>query len=129
MEAKDITKAQQFCTYKGIPSGYAFSLWYKRLEEKCKHSFLIDLDGTSVGFIGLDQDKDTEMYELGIYLGEEYQHKGIGKEAMKLLLDFCKENNIKKLYAKVDFKNRVSMKFLFKFGFKPAYILMGKLIE
>lgn len=127
MEEKDIPIAQQFCSYRGVPTEKSTPMWKARLTLTEDHSLMIELDNTPVGFIVLDKDK--HLYEIGIHIAQEYRGKGIGKEAMRLLMEYCKQNGVKKLYAKVNPKNEISMKLLDKTGFKPVYVLMGKMVE
>jgi RimJ/RimL family protein N-acetyltransferase len=72
--------------------------------------YIILQDNDKIGTVYLSQED-----EVGIFIKKEYQKKGIGKKALKLLI---KKNPRKKFYANVNPENSKSIQFFEDFGFK-----------
>jgi GNAT superfamily N-acetyltransferase len=85
---------------------------------------LCDIDGKNVmAFIATIQDMDKEKQigvsryatgtlenesEIAVTVADDWQHQGIGKLLMKPLLEYAKNNGIKKLYS-IDLASNVAM--------------------
>ena len=64
-------------------------------------------------------------WEIDYALLKNHRNKGIMKEALSLVLDFCSENNISPVYAKINsLKNQPSEKVLVANSFKRLMPLM-----
>ena len=80
----------------------------------------IDVDGVAVGGIGLILNSDVYVMsaEIGYWLGEAYWGKGIGTEAVRLMVEYTFYYfDIVRLYAEVFETNKASMRILEKNGF------------
>ena len=80
----------------------------------------IDVDGVAVGGIGLILNSDVYVMsaEIGYWLGEAYWGKGIGTEAVRLMVEYAFYYfDIVRLYAEVFETNKASMRILEKNGF------------
>lgn len=85
------------------------------------HIFAIEIDGKSVGGIGIHPQQDImkKNAELGYWLGEEYWGKCIVSGAIKQMLDFAFTTyDINRVYARPFGTNIASQKVLEKTGFK-----------
>ena len=88
------------------------------------------MDGEEIAGIGTihsgNKVKSRHQGELGIVVAKKYQVKGIGKELMNNLIDFCR-NNIFTTRIQLDTKcdNEVAVKLYEKLGFE----IEGKLLN
>lgn len=74
------------------------------------------------------QDKIVAVFELNIIFDTaeiliisvkpQYQQKGIGKEIMNYIINFCKSNNVKYIYLEVAENNQKAINLYKKFGFE-----------
>ncbi|GAB6072846.1 ribosomal protein S18-alanine N-acetyltransferase [Venenivibrio stagnispumantis] len=74
------------------------------------------------------KDKIVAVFELNIIFDTaeiliisvkpEYQQKGIGKEIMNYIINFCKSNNVKYIYLEVAENNQKAINLYKKFGFE-----------
>ena len=90
-----------------------------------KETYAIIYDGKIVGCIGLlfypefNHDWGKDAAEIGYWIGEEYQNKGICTKAAKLVVQRAfKELNIKAIYGTYYLDNLKSKRVLEKLGFK-----------
>lgn len=89
-------------------------------DEKPSVNFAITFNGEPVGSIGCKRKEDVERknIEIGYFLGEKYWGKGIATEAVRLLLEYIKQQfDVERAYAEVFEHNKASMKVLQKNGF------------
>jgi [ribosomal protein S5]-alanine N-acetyltransferase len=80
----------------------------------------IDVDGVAIGGIGLILNSDVYVMsaEIGYWLGQDYWGKGIGTEAVRLMVEYAFYYfDIVRLYAEVFETNKTSMRILEKNGF------------
>jgi ribosomal-protein-alanine N-acetyltransferase len=83
-------------------------------------NFTVEVDGDSVGAVGIIQGEDVykKSIQIGYWLGEGYWGNGITTEAVKWLVDFCFSNfDINRVWASVFSNNEASKKVLKKCGF------------
>jgi len=74
------------------------------------------------------EDKIVAVFELNIIFDTaeiliisvkpQYQQKGIGKEIMNYIINFCKSNNVKYIYLEVAENNQKAINLYKKFGFE-----------
>jgi len=104
----------------------ALSNFYK--DENCL-LVIETLDGEYAGELQVWYTKRPEMYFIfGIYILEKFQGKGLGKDALKLLLDYYfNEKGYNKAEAHVYSFNPASQAFHTKFGFTHEGTLRGRL--
>ncbi len=84
--------------------------------------FAIEWNGQFVGMIGLtffSQLNYSKNAELGYWIGEPFWGKGIGTEALKLMVKYAfEERDLKRVSANVLDYNKASMRMLEKAGFE-----------
>ena len=82
--------------------------------------FAIEIDGQAVGSISINKIKQEHKAEIGYWLGEKYQRKGIMTQVIKEITKYgFKELKLCRLYAQVFPFNKGSMRVLEKNGYKP----------
>lgn len=95
-------------------------------------NFAIEIDGLSVGGIGLIPGKDEARIsaEIGYWLGEDYWGKGIIPEAVQFIVRYgFEELEFKRIFATVFGFNNNSMRVLEKAGFKKEAIFRDAIIK
>ena len=94
----------------------------KIYQRKKKKSFCFGIlyNGKLVGVIEIfNVDKKNKNAEIGYWIGMKYQGRGIGSEAVKLILEFAFKNlKLHKVYARASKGNEPSIHVLEKNGFK-----------
>lgn len=73
-----------------------------------------------VGLVGLkDTDFDNKKTEIGYWLSEQYQHKGIITKSCKTLIDYIfDEMNLNRIQLKAGTENHKSQRVAVRLGFK-----------
>lgn len=90
--------------------------WIESAKSKPYNLNIFDNDEL-VGGVGLTE-LETNLFELGYWIGKSYWGKGYATEACFGLLRYAKEAHEKaQVFAKVDPINHVSERVLFKLGF------------
>lgn len=95
--------------------------------QKLPNSYAIALENNSmVGIIELNERGLTadlgKTREVGFIIDRDFRRKGIGSEAISLLIDYgFKELGLKELWASVETDNLPTKKLLSKFNFKFIY--------
>lgn len=103
--------------------------WYEKyLDDPTQQTFIIEVkeERTPIGTIGLtDIDYKNQRADLGILIGDKsWQNKGMGKEALKLLIKFALDKmNIRKIKALVFKENVLAIKFYKSCGFVEEGVL------
>lgn len=121
----------------GIPFPSSFSDERRWLEQQTSYSrgeyqFAVeDFEGDLVGRCGVIRlDWKNRVAELGIMIGTPYRGRGYGKEAMKLLCDFCfKEMNLHKLKVSVFAFNEPAIRCYEGCGFQREGLLKEELFR
>ncbi|MEA1937472.1 MAG: GNAT family protein [Patescibacteria group bacterium] len=81
--------------------------------------FAIEIDGQAVGSISINKIEQEHKAEIGYWLGEKYQGKGIMTQAIKEITKYgFRELKLCRLYAQVFSFNEGSMRVLEKNGYK-----------
>jgi RimJ/RimL family protein N-acetyltransferase len=91
------------------------------MNQQPPRNFCIDVDGEVAGGIGVVFQPDIykRNIEIGYYVAEEYWGKGIGTEAVRLIVDHLFDTtDCVRIYAEVFAHNLASMAVLRKNGFK-----------
>ena len=90
-----------------------------------KETYAIISKGKIVGCVGLlfypncNHDWGKDSAEIGYWVGEEFQNKGIATKASKILVERAfKELNVNAIYGTYDLDNVKSKRVLEKLGFK-----------
>ena len=99
-------------------------------------NFAIDMGGKVIGGMGLMYKGERHMVEIGYWLGRKYWNKGIMTKAVNLMTDFgFRKMKLKRIYATVFTKNKVSVRVLeknkYKFEglMKKYHLKNGELID
>ena len=81
--------------------------------------FAIEINGRAVGSISINKIKQEHKAEIGYWLGEKYQGKGIMTQAIKEITKYgFRELKLRRVYALVFSFNKGSMRVLEKNGYK-----------
>lgn len=121
----------------GIPFPSSFADEQQWLQQQScytrgEYQFAIeDFEGDLVGRCGIIKvDWKNRMGELAIMLGTPYRHRGYGKEAMQLLVDFCfREMNLHRLKVTVFAMNEPAMRTYLGCGFVQEGLLRDEVFR
>lgn len=94
--------------------------WYLSCQKTGKTFFMILFDNNPIGLIGImNVSKINKNAEIFIMIGEkEFRGKGIGKLALRYLVDVAKKNKINNLYLSVKKTNLKAINLYKQIGFK-----------
>lgn len=121
-----------------IPQSYEMhKQWNEENRKKMEYYKNFELaietkDGKYIGSCGVNHmDKKNRVAQIGIYIGEaEYQSKGYGTEAMKLLLEFLfNEYNVNKVKLGVFSFNQRAVKSYEKCGYQVEAVMREQLFR
>lgn len=89
---------------------------------------MIDIKGISEKTVGCVDFFDLDVYHqkaaVGIFIQEEYRHKGIAKNALHLFVNYCFSFlHFHQLYCHVDVKNKHSIELFRQANFKESGML------
>lgn len=109
--------------------------FHEKIKTGCVKQFIIVCDGKDVGTTFLrDINFKNKEAEFGIFIGDEsYLGKGVGREAIKLIVKFAFENlNLNRVFLRVLYDNKRAISSYLKSGFKifdkfETIILNGKI--
>ena len=100
------------------------------LEEKINKNFPVivaELDGIVVGFGMYSEFRFREAYQFtvehSVYVSEDFQGKGIGKQLLQELINLARKQKIHTMIGVIDSENQGSVVFHEKFGFKTVGII------
>ena len=100
------------------------------LEEKINKKFPVivaELDGIVVGFGMYSEFRFREAYQFtvehSVYVSEDFQSKGIGKQLLQELINLARKQKIHTMIGVIDSENQGSVVFHEKFGFKTLGII------
>jgi phosphinothricin acetyltransferase len=100
------------------------------LEEKINKNFPVivaELDGIVVGFGMYSEFRFREAYQFtvehSVYVSEDFQSKGVGKQLLQELINLAREQKIHTMIGVIDSENQGSVVFHEKFGFKTVGII------
>ena len=81
-------------------------------------------------FVGIDNCDftDSYVYIYYVWVNKLIRGKGIAKKLYAKVIEYCKTNNIKKVWLDIPLNNKMSMDFHKKIGFEPQTILYSKCI-
>lgn len=96
------------------------AFWGRLLDDKSALSFIILYGGEPVGVVRLE--RREEYHEVDVFVAPSAQGKGVGSEALGLVVNAAKENGIKKLGARIRNENAASHKAFLNNGFKEKYV-------
>lgn len=100
---------------------------------KSKKMFVATYKGKLVGgidFRGSDFKRSKHYGTIGLFVLKKYWAKGIGTKLIDTIIDWAKENGIKKINLEVVINNKRAIELYERKGFKlEGNIEMGKLID
>lgn len=107
---------------KTFVSTVAESLAQAYVYSETAYPFAVYEDEKIVGFIMMAYYEAKQYYTLWKFLiDKDYQHQGIGKEALRQGIDFLKERfQVTEIYTGVVPENAVAKKTYASIGFKPT---------
>jgi hypothetical protein len=111
---EDFLKMDLSVTFLKMPS---FEEFFKNNIER----FVISDGKTLYGFVQI-----LENNEIGYFLEKKYRSKGLGTEAVELLM---KINPRDRYFATINDKNKASKKLVINLGFKPKATIYEKIIH
>ena len=81
-------------------------------------------------FVGIDNCDftDSYVYISYVWVNKLIRGKGIAKKLYAKVIEYCKANNIKKVWLDIPLNNNMSMDFHKKIGFEPQTTLYSKYI-
>jgi ribosomal-protein-alanine N-acetyltransferase len=103
-----------------------------KLEQHPILSFVIEVDGTPAGVIGIEKKEDIycKSAQLGYWLSEDHWGKGIMTQAVKMAIAYAFTNlDIVRLQSSVNGNNPRSMRVLEKAGFTKDGILKSNIFK
>ncbi|MFB0561858.1 MAG: N-acetyltransferase family protein [Candidatus Lokiarchaeia archaeon] len=69
--------------------------------------------------------KKNFLWELGIFVREDYQGKGVGSKLTESLIELARKENVKKIHLTVLTDNVIAIHIYKKYGFKTKRGIMG----
>ena len=113
--------AEQNLTRQKVPGHSAFLTWDKLLELQKKATlFGLFLDGTQVGFVGVEKaDTDGSIYYMDkLAVLPEYRHKGYGRELVNFAVEYVKKQGGSKVSLGMIDSQTVLKQWYISLGFK-----------
>lgn len=102
-------------------------VYNKRKNENRFFAYIKDNDlNEFIGYCNYQYNKSDNKYECGLVIESTHRGKGYSKEALKLLCNHAKENNIKELYDSFEIDRTNTLKVFLSVGFKEVKRLTGK---
>lgn len=126
---KELNSSKLFHQYIHTPYPYTkkdATAWINKCQDAYKkkkptrYSYIITLDNVAVGAISFNViDYNNNNAELGYWLSKKHHGKGIMSAAIKMICDISfNQLKLKRLYVKIDAKNKSSQNVLLRNKFK-----------
>ena len=87
----------------------------KKISDPTFTVYLIKYGGENIGYF-VFQHTDSGVWLRSLYVLQEYQHRGIGKQAFALLKDYCREKGISRFACDCSPHNKNAMQFYQRMG-------------
>ena len=98
--------------------------------------FIEDRNGHAIGFLELSSRNIVDgclsspvAYLEGLYLNSEFRGKGLGREIINVLLNWCREKGFSELATDAELKNIKAQGFFQAMGFQETYRVVEYRIE
>lgn len=99
----------------------------RRIKEKRFMAYIKDIDlNEFVGYVNYYYNKMEERYCCGVLIESKYRGKGYSKQALKLLCEVAKKNQIKELYDSFEVDRSNTLEIFKSCGFKVQKYLSWK---
>ena len=96
-----------------------YQIFKSELENPNSVYFMIKQNNEICGFIGALKILDTADI-MNIVIKKIYRGKGLSKILLEYIINYCKENNIKKINLEVSSKNIIAINLYKKYGFEEV---------
>ena len=87
----------------------------KKISDPTFTVYLIKYGDENIGYF-VFQHTDSGVWLRSLYVLQEYQHRGIGKQAFALLKDYCREKRISRFACDCSPHNKNAMQFYQRMG-------------
>ena len=87
----------------------------KKIADPSFTVYLINCDDEEIGYFAF-QHTGSEVWLRSLYVLQEYQHRGIGKQAFAILKDYCKEKGTCRFVCNCSPHNENAMRFYRRMG-------------
>ena len=87
----------------------------KKISDPSFTVYLIRYGNEDIGYF-MFQDTGTDVWLHSLYVLQEYQHRGIGKQAFSILTDYCCEKKISRFACNCSPHNETAMRFYQRMG-------------
>ena len=87
----------------------------KKISDPSFIVYLIRCGDEDIGYF-IFQDTGTGAWLHSLYVLREYQHRGIGKQAFSILMDYCNEKEISRFACNCSPHNKNAMRFYQRMG-------------
>ena len=87
----------------------------KKISDPSFTAYLIKYDDEDIGYF-VFQYAGSRVWLHSLYMLQEYQHRGIGKQAFALLKDYCREKEINRFACNCSPHNENAMRFYRRMG-------------
>lgn len=87
-----------------------------QIKEEGYKYYLLSFRDDFAGYIGIKVEDDA-LFLSKLYVDKKYRNKGIAKKGIEFLMNFCIENNLKKIWLTVNKYNSSSISVYNKLGF------------
>ena len=87
----------------------------KKISDPTFTVYLIKYSNENIGYF-VFQHTDSGVWLRSLYVLQEYQHRGIGKQAFALLKDYCREKGISRFACDCSPHNKNAMQFYQRMG-------------
>lgn len=109
--------------------GFIFNKFAKDLKSGRSYWIVAENDGKVIAFAKAKIKSFQEGLLDRNYVKKEYRNQGIGKKLIKKRIEWLKQNQTKKVIAKLFINNKSSKKNLEDFGFETTEITMEKQLK
>lgn len=105
---------------------YIFTTWTnpQAIRESIEHGYeygYVMRDGVRIGLYSFRLQEDGRFYINKLYLEPPYRGKGIGNEALMLMMDIARGKGCNEIYLNVYYGNKRAIKAYERAGFDHAY--------
>lgn len=92
--------------------------------------FAVYADDTLVGFVMMGYWEAKQQYTRKFLIDKRYQHKGYGKEALRLATEYLVDQfHVSEIYLGVDVNNKIAKKMYHSFGFRETGVVDNRQLE
>lgn len=102
-----------------FPNNRWEEIYKKRIDENGYFAYIKDKDlNEFIGYVNYQYNKTLDIYECGILIESKYRGQGYSKDALTLLCEEARKNNIKELYDSFEIDRINTLKIFESVGFE-----------